>query len=189
MAIMLQLLFILMACGYGLVTLVTVEQRVAFNQHAGAAVAHAADAAVERALVDLWPLADFSPVLAGSAVSSFRSGGPMPVLPDGTQGSLAAMTNDVQAITDADATWGGDRPRWTLYAFGPINDLAGAAGPASQEYLVAWVADDRADGDNDPAADANGLVVVLGRAYGATGSRTMEVVIRERTVVSWREWQ
>jgi hypothetical protein len=51
------------------------------------------------------------------------------------------------------------------------------------------VADDRADGDNDPAADANGLVVVLGRAYGATGSRTMEVVIRERTVVSWREWQ
>jgi hypothetical protein len=124
MAIVLQLLFILMACGYGLVTLVTVEQRVAFNQHAGAAVAHAADAAVERALmralVDLWPLADFSPVLAGSAVSSFRSGGPMPVLPDGTQGSLAAMTNDVQAITDADATWGGDRPRWTLYAFGPI---------------------------------------------------------------------
>ena len=189
MAIVLHLLVLLMACGYGLVTLGTVEQRLAFNHHAGSGAAQAADAAVERALADLVALTDFTPVLAGASVSSFRSGGPMPVLPDGTVGSLAVMTNEVQAITDADAAWGGDRPRWTLYAFGPINDLAGAAGPVAKEYLVTWVADDRADGDNDPAADTNGLVMVLGRAYGATGSRTMEVVIRERTVVSWREWQ
>jgi hypothetical protein len=54
---------------------------------------------------------------------------------------------------------------------------------------VTWVADDRADGDNNPAADANGVLTVLGRAYGSAGSRTMEVMIRERTVVSWREWR
>ena len=188
MVIVLHLLIVLMACGYGLLTLGTVEQRVAVNQHAGAETLHAADAAVERALADLITLPDFGPVLTGAVVSGFRIGGSMPVLPDGTGGNLTAMTNEVQAITDADTTWGGDRPLWMLFAFGPINDLAGSGG-AGRQYLVAWVADDRADGDDDPTTDLNDTVIILGRAYGVTGSRTMEVVMRARTMVSWREWR
>ena len=189
MAIVLPLLAILIACGYGLATLGTVEQRVAFNHYAGAATIAAADAAVERALADLLPLTDFTPVVSGSMVSSFRIGSASPLLPDGTQGDLASMTIEVQTITDADASWGGDTPRWQLFAFGPINQLAGSAGFLLPAYLVVWVADDRADGDGNPSADSNGAVLVLGRAYGGAGSRTMEVLMTFQTMVSWREWR
>lgn len=189
MAMVLPLLAILIACGYGLSTLGIVEQRIAFNQHAGAATLASADAAVERALADLLPLTDFSPVLSGSLVSSFRIGSLTPMLPDGSQGDLTAITNEVQAITDADASWGGDPPEWRLFAFGPVNGLTGSAGFLLPAYLVVWVADDRADGDSDPAADSNGAVLLLGRAYGVAGSRTMEVLMTFQTMVSWREWR
>jgi hypothetical protein len=49
------------------------------------------------------------------------------------------------------------------------------AGTICQCYLVTWIADDPADGDGDPAADAplgtpgHGVLMLRGAAFGAGG--------------------
>ena len=63
---------------------------------------------------------------------------------------------------------------------------------ASPEYVVAWVADDLAETDNDPLTDGNGLMVIRAQAIGRLGvQRTIDVTIAREDlgigITSWRE--
>jgi hypothetical protein len=65
------------------------------------------------------------------------------------------------------------------------------ASPTATAYAVAWVADDPADGDNDPLRDSNGVVSVRAMAFGQFGTRkSIEVTVtnaRGISTLSWRE--
>jgi hypothetical protein len=77
-----------------------------------------------------------------------------------------------------------------LFLYRPLSQLARAAD--APEYVVAWVADDLAETDNDPLRDSNGAVSVRAQAIGRHGiQRTVEATIANENlgvgVLSWRE--
>ena len=101
---------------------------------------------------------------------------------------------------------------WRLFGYAPLDTLLDAAGPGasgaagtgtgtgsgsgsgadSTLYTVAWVADDPADGDGNPSADANGRVTVRVEAFGPFRSRQALIATVRRQggsleLISWRE--
>ena len=44
----------------------------------------------------------------------------------------------------------------------------------SPAYLVAWIADDPGETDNDPFVDSNGRITLLARAFGLFGSEARD---------------
>ena len=88
--------------------------------------------------------------------------------------NLAAETRRVQTASDSeygDASANPDSPAWRLFAHGPVGDLIPGRAADSPFYLVAWIADDPSDGDRDPAADANGRLMIRATAFGSGGAR------------------
>ena len=71
---------------------------------------------------------------------------------------------------------GGAQSAWRLFVNLPISRLDASAAIVCPCYLAAWIADDPADADGDPAADAphgvdgHGLLLVRGAAYAAGGA-------------------
>jgi hypothetical protein len=92
---------------------------------------------------------------------------------------LAALTSALQA--DTDATWnaGANTPQWRLYSWGPFESLAEGTVTGQNAYLISWIADDRAEIDDDPESDSNGTIVLHVRAIGFAGlQRTVELVLK-----------
>jgi hypothetical protein len=135
---------------------------------------NAADAALERALLDLDLLPDWTPALLPASAMSFSDGQLQFVAPDGRRFDLGQLT--LQRQRESDASYGGhafgaDTPQWRLYAHARLGNLLPAGTAAQPAYLVVWVADDGWDGDGNPFADSNQLVLVHAEAYGAGGAR------------------
>jgi hypothetical protein len=71
--------------------------------------------------------------------------------------------------------------------------LTRSGGVDSLQFVLTWVADDPADGDGNPAADANGTVLLHAEATGPGGARRMIELTVARLpgggvrVVTWRE--
>jgi hypothetical protein len=116
-------------------------------------------------------------------------------LPDGRAVSLGTLTAERQRDSDTlagPAVYRADSPRWRLYAHAPMQDLVPAPAAGAPLYLIVWVGDDGADGDGDPAVDANGRIQVHAEALGPNGARRAVEALIERSgsgvirMISWR---
>ena len=78
--------------------------------------------------------------------------------------------------------------RWRVFAFGRLADLLPAGSPDSGFYIVALVADDGSENDQDPGTDGgvvsgvpnpgSGVLLVRGEAFGPAGAyRRVEATI------------
>lgn len=199
-AILIALLTTLLlgSIGAALTVVTSTETLIAgAHRHAEEAAA-AAEAAFELALHDLAAQATWSSVLApppANITSTFVDHQQVVAAPDGRPLDLARLTADRQRDSDAAyGAFGADSPRWRLFLHSPLQAVLPSGTFAVGAYLVAWVADDGGDGDGDPAADANGRILVHAEAYGAAGARrAIEGAIGRSSaggalqVLSWRE--
>jgi hypothetical protein len=182
-----------------LVLMSALETRAAFNFRAASETLFAADAGIERALLDLTGAADWSAVLDGSVGSTFDDGpGVVRTLTDGRTLNLLEIVNlttcghaaacspaEMDAITLI-RPWGPNNPRWRLYLHGTVASLAPGVISRSACYLVVLVADDPSENDNDPLRDGvpganpgTGVLLVRAEAFGPTGAHK----VIEATVV------
>ena len=175
-----------LALGAALVTMF--EPLSGASAHERIRLRRAAESAVTLALLDLSARLAWSPLPSGGPSSPFTDGGP------GVR-TFAGRTIDLLDETwrrtcgrsggcDATATgattdgrpWGARNPRWRLFVHLPLAQLDADAGQICPCYLVAWIGDDPADGDGDPATDAphgvegHGVVLVRGAAFAAGGA-------------------
>jgi hypothetical protein len=175
--IALLMMILLAIVGAALVTLTNTETLISASYRHAHEASYAAEAALERALLDLDVISDWSTVVAvppGNARSGLDDGAGSPRAPDGRTLNLAALTSERQRESDDRdglAVFGADAPQWRLFGHAPIQDLLGASEPSPPAYLLVWVADDGMDGDGDPSRDANGRIVVYAQALGSGGSR------------------
>lgn len=191
---------LMLVLGGALVLVTSTETRIAARFARNIEVLYAAEAALERALVDLAALPDWDAALAGAAVSTLTDGAPGGVRIAGAAAvDIDAWTNrlrcgredacapgEMAAIT-ADRPWGDNNPRWQLYAWGPLTALAPV--PAGHEaYVLVWVGDDPGETDADPLRDGGGddnpgrrTLVLVAQAVAPGGlRRVLEVTVRRR---------
>ena len=205
-------MMLLSALGIALALTTSTERQVSATYGTDTELFYAADAAFERALQDLLPVADWNAVLSG-ATSTFVDGGPgRRMLPDGAVLDLQQATDrvncgqspcssvDLHAATSS-RPWGTNNPTWQLYAHGPLTDVSPGGTVESAVYVVVWVADDPLETDWQPLIDGDttvgpnpgaGLLQVLVHAYGVGGTRrVIEATLRRgdsrSRVLSWRE--
>jgi hypothetical protein len=153
---------------------------------------YAADAALERALVDLRLAGNWNLLLAGVGRSSFVDGaaaGPR-AWPGGVRIDLTTLTNlancarfstctatDMDRST-ADRPWSVNNPRWQPYAYGKLADLLPPGTIESRYYVVVFVGDDPSENDGDPTQDGEtganpgaGILALRAEAFGPGGLR------------------
>ena len=179
---------LLMGLGLSIALIGTTDAALAAHDRTSRALREASLAAAYLAVADLRGQPSWSSVLAPGAATivsaapgRFLDADLAPLAPwDGSVLDLRAMTADVAA--DAD-TGGGDPQVWRLFASGRLPLLMPDAAVAPW-YLAAWVADDRADGDGDPLADANGILVLRAVAFGPRGARVATRVSAMKTLVA-----
>jgi hypothetical protein len=193
------------AVGGALVLLAATETRIAGGEEWRHEARGVAEVLLERVFQDLSLAPDWTAVLSGGAGASFQDPAGRPRAVSWDPLDLAALTLNVQREADDFSRWGPDGPRWRLYAFGPADRLFAAAGPASGGaasggpgadrasafYVIAWVADDPGEGDDDPGADRNETVQVRAEAFGPMRTRcAVLATVRRKSgmlqLVSWR---
>jgi hypothetical protein len=182
----------LSAIGVGLLTMVDTERVIARNHREAAEVLEAAAAAGEAAFAEISAAASWHHVLAGLTLSAYRDGTLSPRLLSNETLDVAGETAALQTASDARARRGLDNPRWRLFLHSPLAAVTRTS--AAREYVMAWVADDVSETDNDPETDTNGVVVIRARAVARLGvSRTVEAsLVRQdgrARLLSWREVQ
>jgi len=188
------------------------ETMIADSFHRNLQAFHAADAAAERAMADLAPLASWDAVLDGSLRSAFADGPPSGAraLADGSTIDLSQVANlsnchttspcspaTMDAVT-SERPWGANNPRWQLYAYGRLTDSV-PTNPDWPYYSVVLVGDDPSEDDGDPLRDGAGtgghgagVVMLRSEAFGPRRThKVVELVIRRRevgriSIVSWR---
>lgn len=167
----------------------------------------AADVALRLTTVALAREADWSRVPGGPFTTGEVDGPPgTRQLPDGRLIDLRTETArrvcgrptcDDGAITTPtlDRPFGTRNPRWRPVLHRPMSTVDVDAAAICRCYLVAWVADDPADADDDPTRDApegvdgHGLLRLRAAAWGPRGGRAeVEALVRAREarVVAWR---
>jgi hypothetical protein len=186
-------LALMMALGLAIALTTGTETAVASNVRLDIEAGYAADAGLERALIDLADVTDWNAALGGFARSGFVDGPStgLRVLADGSELDLGAVTSGLNcgrpactvaqmAASSADRPWGANNPRWRLFAHGPLAALAGSGGPPpdTSMYLVVWIADDPMETDGRPDLDAAagspgaGVLLVRAEAFGPRHSRS-----------------
>jgi hypothetical protein len=178
------------AVAAGLALTASTEIRIAANFAAADAATYAAESAIERALVDLPPVQDWSGTIGGSSMSTFADGPSSGLRPlaDGSQLDLAGTVNmancqkrtpcssaELSAITPQ-RPWGANNPTWRLFAYGPLASIQPGGVVESPYYVVAMTGDDPAENDGDPAHDGTtvanpgrGVIAIRGEAFGPRG--------------------
>jgi type IV pilus assembly PilX-like protein len=209
-ALLLTLMLSVLGAAFALV--MSSEAVIAENFRNGQEALHAAEAATERAIGDLDALASWDPALDGTERSTFVDGLPSGsrTLPGGSVLDLMQVSNlanchkttsctasEMDAST-ADRPWGPNNPRWQLFLYGWLRDVAGPDLIKSAYYIVVLVGDDPSETDNDPSRDSRspdpgaGVVVLRSHAFGPRGVRkTIEVTISRSSsghvrVIAWR---
>jgi len=203
--IALMAMMLLTGLAAGLVMVSTTETKIASNYSTGQEALYAADAAVERVMQDLLMVPRWNDILQGTSHSAFIDGsmGAPKTLPGGGLLRLcdstgpdcgtATATGQLQAETDTANLWGGNNPRWRLFAWGPLNSILPASEVDSAMYVAVWVADDPADAlpdaqgnpgptpDDNPLVDSNGTLMLRAEAYGPGGARKVVEATIART--------
>jgi hypothetical protein len=179
--VLLVLLFMVLATalGTGLTTLAVTERLAADNYRAGVEASYAADAAGEFVTRELGARPEWTSALCCGNRSAFADGTRAIVLPSGDLVDLDRETTKLQSQTDAESGSLVAREQWQLFAWGPLERLAGIVPERRLPYAIVWIADDRGETDGNAFSDANGLVVLRAQARGARGtSRTVERVLK-----------
>lgn len=193
---------LLSALGLALVMTTTTESMIAGNYTSSQEALYAADAAIERTILDVLTVPDWNSMLTGATRSAFVDGAPngTRTLTDGAILDLTEATNmancgkvttcsvaDMNTVTD-DRPWGANNPRWQLYGYGPVNQLLPTGTLNSNMYLIVWVADDPSEDDNDPTTDGNnannkgsGVITLRAEAFGPGGAHKVIEVTLSRT--------
>ena len=169
----------LLALGLSVALLGAADVTLAAHDREARGLVSASRAAAAIALADLQAQPSWSGLIAAGASADISASpgrfGDSTLTPAARWGGLPldirALTVRLQAQTDAVAGLGGDPPVWRLFEYGPVDRLLPSVRPAIPYYLVAWVADDRADGDGDPSTDSNGIVVIRAAALGPGSGR------------------
>jgi PilX N-terminal len=192
LVVVLMAMLLMTALGTALVMTTSAETMIAANYRSAQQGAYAADAGLRRALVDLQPLRDWTPVLSGASRSTFTDAPPIDLnlvlnLANCAK-TTACSSADMDRVT-ADRPWGAGNPRWQLYAYGKLANLwpPGAQTPAgvidSPFSVVVLVAD---------AGD--GFLALRAEAFGPRGAhrRVDATVVRDALtarlrMLSWRQ--
>jgi hypothetical protein len=198
-AIVLLLTSLFSALGLGLMLNLSIEEMLTANDREASSLVRAADSALEIALHELGSYDTWNDALTGARTARFTdgAGSGVRVLTGGetidlghatdreTCGTSPCREPDIVARVAA-RPWGGANPRWRLFAWGRASALAGAAWPGDP-YLLAWVADDPGDEDDNPARDApaglegHGRLLLRAQAHGRRGARaTVEALVHQR---------
>jgi hypothetical protein len=211
-ALLLTLMLSVLGAAFALV--MSTEAVIAENFRNGQEAAHAVEAATERAIGDLDALASWDPALDGTERSTFVDGLPSGsrTLPGGSVLDLMQVSNlaNCQKTTSCSASemdasttdrpWGPNNPRWQLFLYGWLRDLAGPDVIKSAYYIVVLVGDDPSETDNDPLRDSQSpdpgadVVVLRSHAFGPRGVRkSIEVTISRSDsghvrVIAWRPY-
>jgi type IV pilus assembly PilX-like protein len=217
MAIIIALMATLLmsALGAALVLTTSSDALIAANFRSAQEGVYAADAALERALVDLGGVADWNAILDGSASSAFVDGASsgVRILADGRSLDLGQTLNmmncrkvtacSVSNLTanTAQRPWGANNPVWRLFAHGPLSNLLPNHAIESAYYVIVIVADDASENDNDPLRDGasetnpgTGVLALRAEAFGPGGTRQVVEMTVARAeaegagvrVLSWR---
>jgi hypothetical protein len=189
---------LLAAIGAGLVALTTSETALGASYRHVHEVTYGAEAGIELALHDLATVPDWSSVLATpptNRASVFVETSSTPILPDGRTIDLASLTRLRQRdsdVRDGVDLFGPDAPQWRLFAHLSLGAVFPSPRPLVPVYLVVWVADDGLDGDGDPTADANRVLLIRSEAFGSgAAQRAVEVSVKRSLdgilhVLTWR---
>jgi hypothetical protein len=196
MIIALLSVLLLTALGLGVLMTTTTEATITSNFRDGGEAMYAADAGVERVLQDLLTVPDWNRVLLGEVQSSFVDGAPSGVrtFPEGGGSlDLLAATNmlncnkiapctaaEMDAMTPA-RPYGTNNARWKLFAYAPLSQVIETGTVLSPLYVIVWIADDPAETDNNPATDANGVLLMRAQAFGPAGATNIVEVTLART--------
>jgi hypothetical protein len=202
----LMALLLLTALGFALVMSTSTETMIAGNFRGGQEALYAADAGVERVMDDLLTVPDWNNILKGSIRSAFVDGAPSGsrTLSDGSAIDLTQATNmvncgkistcsasEMDAVTE-ERPWGPNNPRWTLYAYGPLNTIVPTGTVNSLAYVIVWVADDQSENDNDPTTDGNaqtnpgsGVLAMHAEAFAPGGiHKVIELTVAKTNAAS-----
>jgi hypothetical protein len=183
---------LLAALGLSLVVVADTERRVSANAGFSSEALAAAEAGIDRVMVDLAGTAQWDGMLGGGVSSGFADGTRRPSLPSGGVLDLDAATLALQSESSAQGTFGANTPLWRLFAWGPLSKMSPLAIQSSQ-YVAVWIADDPAEADGNPSVDTNGIVTVHADARGPGGARRIVEATVSRVgpgvlkVLSWRE--
>ena len=159
-----------------------VETLVAGRFEQARELEYAAEGAMALALADLGG-ADWTAALGGLP-SSFTDGDPSGVrsLPGVRPVVLCcgggSLSSAIQQAANGGRTWGADTPNWRLYAWGPAASWLAGGAIRTPFYSSVWIADDPADNDGNPAADANQVIAVYAVALGpGDGRRAVRALV------------
>ena len=118
---------------------------------------YGAEAALERAIVDVASAGDWSAIAAGLGSSTFTDGlsSGLRTLPDGATLDLATVVNvancgkptlcsssDVAGNTSGQRPWGANNPLWHLFAYAPLTGLLPSGAIQSPLYVTVLIAGD-----------------------------------------------
>jgi hypothetical protein len=212
LALLLTLMLSVLGVAFSLVT--SSEALIVENFRNDQEALHAADAAAEHGIGDLEALADWNLALNGTVRSTFVDG-----LPSGTRTLQGDSVVDLTALTSlanchkttpcsaaemnaatADRPWGANNPRWQLFLYGRLRDVAPGSAIDSPYYIVVFVGDDPSETDGDPLRDGSppgpgaGVIVLRSQAFGPRGTqKTIELTISRAStghvrVIAWRPY-
>jgi hypothetical protein len=179
------LMFLFSAIAIGMVVVVRIETFVATRFVQTARALHAAEAAVAIAVSELRTLADWTPVLSGTAQSGLSDGAfaGRKALPAGGSIVLCCGPASVSGRLDREMPLAGAVARrtlqWRPYLWSPAAALI-PGGPPIGLYLVVFIEDDEEDADGNVSADANRRVVVRAEAVQPDGLRRAVEALIER---------
>ena len=86
----------------------------------------------------------------------------------------------MDAMTPA-RPYGTNNARWKLFAYAPLSQVIETGTVLSPLYVIVWIADDPAETDNNPATDANGVLLMRAQAFGPAGATNIVEVTLART--------
>lgn len=171
MVIVVVLSLLAASASAGLALVSQTERQIATRHRSASVLASAAESALTQVVAALDTQATWA------SVPGLWTAGPVVVTPD-VERQTEALNRSLAARLPA----GDDTPRWRVIATG------------SQDAMptVAWVRDDPADDDGDPAVDGNGRVTVRAEAQAVRGERrafeaTVQRGVDGVTLVAWRE--
>jgi hypothetical protein len=151
----------------GAAMLARVEVWVSGHHRAEREAAYAVQAMLAATFQDLDRVVEWNEILSGARSASFADGAvatPRQIPGGGTVNVCCGAGT----LTDRLRVESG--LAWRPFAWQSLSGLLGVT-PAGKYYLVAWIVDDDADGDGDPARDANGRIAVRAEAVTPLGVR------------------
>lgn len=177
----------------GMAVIASTEPAIAANSEGLAAAGYLAEAALEMVAAELQDVPDWSAVVGGAVRSTVLTGvGTTLPLPDGRSfdvirhtnlmncGRVAGCTAGQMDEPTADRPWGHNNPRWRIFGQATTGDLWERECEGWRFWVVAWVADDPAEGDGAPDVDAgsdddplpagSGIISVRAESFGPRGA-------------------